>query len=85
MKYLYSFFLLLLISSGSFAQSIKDYQNPEDVFSVSQYEEWLNLLHYKNKKSVVIDDTFFLSKEGYRNPKNELDELIKEYHYNETV
>ena len=79
MKYLYSFFLLLLISSGSFAKSIKDYQNPEDVFSVSTQEEWLHLLHYKDKKSVVVDKTFFLSQDGIKNPKNEMDAFIKEY------
>ena len=79
MKYLYSFFLLLLISSGSFAKSIKDYQNPEDVFSVSTQEEWLHLLHYNDKKSVVVDKTFFLSQDGIKNPKNEMDAFIKEY------
>lgn len=78
-KYLYCLFLSIIISSGSFAQSVKDYQNPEDIFSVSQETDWLNFLHFYGKKSIVVDDAFFLNPDGKNNPENELGALIQEY------
>ena len=45
----------------------------------SRDENWLNLLHYENGKSVVNDSSFFLTPNGRTNPKEELDALIKEY------
>ncbi|HJE65512.1 MAG TPA: hypothetical protein K8V51_00430, partial [Campylobacter avium] len=44
------------------------------------YEDkvWLNLLHFDDKKSVIQgNSSFFLAKDGYKNPKNEFKKTVK--------
>ena len=78
-KISFAFFILIITSFGCFAQSIKDYQNQDDVFLLSQTEEWKNLLHYDGKNSVIEDVNFFLSSKGRYNPESELLKTIEYY------
>lgn len=44
------------------------------------YEDkvWINLLHFEGKKSVIQgNSSFFLAKDGYKNPKNEFKKTVK--------
>lgn len=50
-----------------------------DTSILSHNPQWLRLLHFKEGKSEVIDNDFFLSPEGKHDPKKELDALIKAY------
>lgn len=58
----------LLIYSSSFSK-------PEYTF-LAQNPTWLALLHYKDGKSEIDDTDFFLAKDGYINPKSELEATI---------
>lgn len=71
--------VLCLISFEVFANPVMDYQNPKDISFVSNLMEWKHLLHYENNKSVVTDNSFFLSSNGKVNPKEELKKTIQEY------
>lgn len=71
--------ITLVISFGAFASPILDYQNPKDILSISNLDEWKYLLHYEDDKSIVVDNSFFLSSNGMNNPSDELEKTIQEY------
>ncbi len=61
-------FCLLLLQKAK-ANNIKEKLLSSNVFNSL---EWHNLLHYNNGKSAINEDsTFFLSPDGYKNPKSE--------------
>ncbi len=57
-----------------------------DVISESKLQKlsknptWLKLLHYKNGKSSIIDNSFFLDDSGHLSPKQELEKTINAYY-----
>ncbi len=62
--------LVLLTLQQTRAVNVKEYLLLNE--SIYHSKEWLNLLHYHNGRSVINpDSTFFLSEEGYKNPKAE--------------
>ncbi|MBQ9034339.1 MAG: DUF4105 domain-containing protein [Alphaproteobacteria bacterium] len=58
------FLLSLCLGSQAVAQELNTH--------IWQHDYWKNLLHYSGKKSVInADSDFFLSPDGYKNPKSE--------------
>jgi hypothetical protein len=79
MKYIkYSFFILLLFSTSSFATRISPLETATKL-QLSTHPYWLKLLHYEDGKSIVNNQEFFLSKNGKTNAKEELKETIKHF------
>ncbi|MBS9782254.1 MAG: DUF4105 domain-containing protein [Arcobacter sp.] len=72
--FLSSLFFLSCFSNDSFYDYVSDSKLYKD-------EYFLKLLHYKNNKSEIDSDNFFISKDGKTNPKKELfksiDSLLK--------
>lgn len=60
-------FLMASLVSGEAIASM-----PKEAEGLSQNIGWLNLLHYKNGKSLITDPQFFLAEDGYKNPEHEL-------------
>lgn len=69
--------LILLINTSIYANFWTD----GDLERIAKNPTWLKLLHYKpeNKKSAIIDKTFFLNDEGNTNPKKELLSTLQAY------
>ncbi len=67
--------LSIVYINNAYAQYDFDLQN--DIYKSS---DWHNLLHYEKGKSVIDKNSaFFLSPEGYKNPKAEYIATIKEF------
>lgn len=64
MKKLISVFAFIIYPLSIFANT--------DIFYPYQDQQWLNLLHYKKSKSLINkNSSFFISKNGYKDPKSE--------------
>jgi len=80
-------FLVNLLLCISFIKNTKasDLQEKLLQSDIYKYQEWSNLLHYDKKKSVInSNSTFFLSNDGYKNPKSEYITTIKAL-FNDTI
>lgn len=82
------FILFLFFSVNVFASN--KYINKANDLELYNNVEWLNLNHYKrsllyNYKSIIVNDDFFIAKNGRHNPKEELIETIKSFYYTDKL
>ena len=79
----YCFILFLFISLNTFASN--KYIDKAIELKLYNNKDWLNLNHYKKSllndyKSIIVNNDFFISKNGRTNPKEELIETIKSFY-----
>lgn len=77
------FILFLFISLNTFASN--KYIDKAIELKLYDNKDWLNLNHYKKSllndyKSIIVNNDFFISKNGRTNPKEELIETIKSFY-----
>lgn len=65
--------LVFLISLSALAQ--ENYSD-ELIEEVAQSSQWKKLLHYQGNSSEVVDEKFFTTSEGNKNPQAELREIL---------
>jgi len=79
MRYFNNIFLLFFVfSSYSYTKEI-DYIKKATNLKLHKDDYWLKLLHYENNSSTILENEFFLSKNGKTDPKNELVETINSF------
>ncbi len=66
-------FVLLLLTSYLFSE----HNFSKQIDKLSNTQQWHRLLHFKNGKSEIDDEKFFISKDGKNNPKAELTAFIE--------
>jgi hypothetical protein len=64
-----AYLLVLIFISLNANQDIPNYEN----------HYWLKLLHYENNQSIILDKSFFLAKNGNKNPKEEYYKTIESF------
>lgn len=72
-------FFIICFFVSSVAGASFDYQATEDIEYAADLDEWQYLLHYNAGKSLITDESFFISKTGKNNPQEELKLTIQEY------
>lgn len=76
-------FFILLFSNILFANTIS-FKNDYTLDTILKNKKWNQLLYYENEISQVTNKEFFLSKNGQKNPKEELITTINSYTSKET-
>ncbi len=66
-------FVLLLLTSYLFSE----HNFSKQIDKLSNTQQWHRLLHFKDGKSEIDDENFFISKDGKTNPKAELTAFIE--------
>ena len=84
---LLSCFILSISLNNSFSKQNDILNSDADLYIEKANElklyntpQWLALLHYKNSKSLISTKKFFLSKNGRKNAKLEMEETIKSFY-----
>ncbi len=71
-----SLFFILLLPLSVFASSID---------TLSHEKTWLLLIHFDKDESSILNRDFFISKDGYKNPKSELEATIYAFRKNKLI
>lgn len=82
-KFSVTLILFIFFSANSYAKEAllgaDSFIEKSKKLSLHEKPYWKILLHYNGDESSIIDDHFFFTKDGYKNPESELNQTIKEF------
>lgn len=78
---IFKIIILILLSLDLFSKDLDLKTTFKQIEKQKLYDDpyWKKLLHYENNRSIILEDSFFLSIKGKTDPKAELYETIKSF------